>query len=194
MVAVEIGVAVKFHDICFGILFLNLRRQQDFHDFAGEALFLGQIGVLYHLLCDGASALGDLAAVFDEGETCTEGSNPVNTGVGFEASVFLGNISILQIHADLADGDIFVMSGIDQADQLIVFIVYFCVRQHTEVLALHLRQLIVGNFPAVVQLRTYLRINEQANEAAQKQTAGQNMQDGLKQPSEDSEQADKKAG
>ena len=86
------------------------------------------------------------------------------------------------------------MSGIDQADQLIVFIVYFCVRQHTEVLALHLRQLIVGNFPAVVQLRTYLRINEQANEAAQKQTAGQNMQDGLKQPSEDSEQADKKAG
>ena len=86
------------------------------------------------------------------------------------------------------------MSGIDPADQLIVFIVYFCVRQHTEVLALHLRQLIVGNFPAVVQLRTYLRINEQANEAAQKQTAGQNMQDGLKQPSEDSEQADKKAG
>ena len=194
MVAVEIGVAVKFHDICLGILFLNLRRKKDFHDLTGEALLLGQVGVLYHLLGNGASSLGDLAAVFDKGKTGTEGSNPVNTGVGFEASVFLGNISILQIHADLADGDIFVMSGIDQADQLIVFIVYFCVRQHTEVLALHLRQLIVGNFPAVVQLRTYLRINEQANEAAQKQTAGQNMQDGLKQPSEDSEQADKKAG
>ena len=86
------------------------------------------------------------------------------------------------------------MSGIDQSDQLVILIVYFRVGQHMEVLALHLRQLIIGNFPTVVQLRTYLRINEQANETAQNQTAGQNMQDRLKQPSEDSEQADKKAG
>ena len=86
------------------------------------------------------------------------------------------------------------MSGIDQANQLVVLIVYFCVGQHTEVLALHLCQFIVGNFPAVVQLRTYFCVDEQADEAAQNQSAGQKMQDGLKQPSKDSEQADKKAG
>ena len=174
--------------------FFNLRRQQDFHDFTGEALFLGQVGILYHLLGDGAAALGDLAAVFDEGKTRTEGGDPVNAGVGFETPVLLGDVSILQIHADLVNGDIFVMSGIDQANQLVVLIVYFCVGQHTEVLALHLCQFIVGNFPAVVQLRTYFCVDEQADEAAQNQSAGQKMQDGLKQPSKDSEQADKKAG
>ena len=159
MVAVEIGVAVKFHDICLGILFLNLRRQQDLHDLAGKALFLGQVRVLYHLLGDGASALGDLTAVFDEGKTGAEGRDPVDTGVRFKTPVLLGNISILQIHADLADRDIFVMSGIDQPDELVVFIVYFRVRQHTEVLALHLCELIVGNFPAVVELRAHLGID-----------------------------------
>ena len=115
-------------------------------------------------------------------------------GMGFETPVLLGNISILQIHADLADGDIFVMSGIDQSDQLVILIVYFRVGQHVEVLALHLRQLIIGNFPAVVQLRTHLGVDEQTNENAQDQSTCQKMQNGLKQPSEDSEQADKKAG
>ena len=33
LVAIEIGIAVKLHNVCFGVLFFNLRGQKDFHNF-----------------------------------------------------------------------------------------------------------------------------------------------------------------
>ena len=84
LVAIEVGVAVEFHDISLGILFLHLRRKQNLHDLSRKGLLLGQVGVLHHLLGDGASALGDRPAVLDQ-EMCIRDRPGVPRG-GCEAA------------------------------------------------------------------------------------------------------------
>ena len=45
-VPVEIRVAVKLHDIGFGVFLFQFGSQQDFHDLAGKGALLGQICIL----------------------------------------------------------------------------------------------------------------------------------------------------
>ena len=114
LVAIEIGIAVKLHNICFGVLLFNLRGQQDFHDLAGEGLFLGQVCILNDLLGDGAPSLGDLSPVLYQSQTGAEGGNPVNACMALKTSVLLSNVCVLNVHADAGDAHILVVAGIDK--------------------------------------------------------------------------------
>ena len=65
LVAIEIGIAVKLHNVCFGIFFLDLRRKKDLYDLSCKGTLLGEICIFDHLLGNGAAALGHMAAVLD---------------------------------------------------------------------------------------------------------------------------------
>ena len=114
LVAIEIGIAVKLHNVCFGVLFFNLRGQQDFHNFTGEGLFLGQVCILNDLLGDGAPSLGDLSPVLYQCQTGAEGGNPVNACMALKTSVLLSNVCVLNVHTDAGDAHILVVAGIDK--------------------------------------------------------------------------------
>ena len=114
LVAIEIGIAVKLHNVCFGVLFFNLRGQKDFHNFTGEGLFLGQVCILNDLLGDGAPSLGDLSPVLYQSQTGAEGGNPVNACMALKTSVLLSNVCVLNVHADAGDAHILVVAGIDK--------------------------------------------------------------------------------
>ena len=75
--AVEIRVAVKLHDIGFGVFLFQFGSQQDFHDLAGKGALLGQICIFDHLLGNGTAALSHFPAMLDQGKTGPEGGNPV---------------------------------------------------------------------------------------------------------------------
>ena len=79
--------------------------------------------------------------------------------MAFKTPILLGNVGVLQVHADILNGDIFIVTGIDQANELIVFVIDLCVGKQLKVLPLHLSQLVVGDLPAVIQIRLYLCID-----------------------------------
>ena len=159
VVAVKVGVAVEFHNVCLGIFFFYLRGKKNFYDFSGKAPFLSQVCIFNDLLGNGGAALGDLPTVFYQSQSRTEGSDPVYSCVAFKTPILLGNVGILQVHADILNGDIFIVTGIDQANELIVFVIDLCVGKQLKVLPLHLSQLVVGDLPAVIQIRLYLCID-----------------------------------
>ena len=129
LVAIEIGIAVKLHDICLGVFFLNLRGQQHFHNLTGEGLFLGQVCIFNNLLGDGAPSLGNLAPVLHQSQTGTEGGNPVHACMAFKAPVLLGNVCILNVHADAVYAHILVVAGIDKSYLPAVLVVDYRVGQ-----------------------------------------------------------------
>ena len=157
-VAVEVGVAVEFHDVRRGVFFLDLRGQQNLHNLSGKGLLLGQIGVFDHLLGDGAAALGHLSAMLDQGQSGPKGGDPVHPGVALETPVLLGDVGILQVQADVPDVHVLVVPRVDQADLIAVLIVDQGVREHGKILAAHLSQLVISHFTALVQLRFYLDV------------------------------------
>ena len=176
LVAVKVGVAVKFHNVGLGEFFLQLRSQHNLHDFSSKSLLLGQICILDNLLGDGASALGNGAAVLDQCKAGTEGGDPVYTGVAFKAPVLLGNVSILQVHTDMVDVHILVVAGIDQTDLVSVLIIYDGIRQHTEIGTIHGGKGVICDFTAVLQLWFYFDKQKDACAYAQDKGDGQYCQ------------------
>lgn len=139
--------------------FSILRSKKNFYDFSGKALFLSQVCIFDNLLGNGGSALGDFSPVFYQGKSGPERSDPVYACVAFKTPVLLGNVGVLQVHADILNGDILIMAGINQANELIVFIIDLCIGKQLEVLPLHLRQFVIGDLPAVIQIRLHLCID-----------------------------------
>ena len=113
LMAVKIGIAVKFHNIGLGIHLFHFRSQQNLHHLPGKGLFSGEISVFNDLLGDRASALSNGAPVFDEGKACPDRGDPVHSGVSLKAPVLLSNVSILEVQADIRDIRIFVVAGVD---------------------------------------------------------------------------------
>ena len=96
--------------------------------------------------------------------------------------VFLGYVGILNIHADMVDIHIFIMSGIDNPDLIAVLIVNNRIGQHTEIGTLHRRQLIVSNFTAVIQFWLNLDKYSHGNAYACQYGNRDNGQKSLQQP------------
>ena len=86
-----------------------------------------------HLLSDGAASLGDLPVVLNQSQSGSEGGDPIYAGVGLKPPVLLGDIGILNVHADVADVHILIMASVDQADLVSVLVVNNGIRQHAEV-------------------------------------------------------------
>ena len=124
MIAIKIRITVKFHNIGFGEFFLNFRSKKNLDNFAGKAFFLGQVSIFDNLLRDGAATLCDDATVFNQGQSGTGSGNPVHPRVAFKTAIFLCYVGILDVKTDLADRNIFIVTSIDQTDQLSVFAVY----------------------------------------------------------------------
>ena len=154
-VSVEVRIAVELHDIRLGVLLLDLRSHEDLHDLPGEGLLPGQEGVLDHLLGDGGATLGDPAAVFDQHKACPGGGDPVHSVVGQEALILLGDIGVLDVLTDLTDGDILIMSRIDETDPLPLLIKDLRIGAEGKVRAGHARKLLVGHRLIGLILRPY---------------------------------------
>ena len=103
--------------------YFQFRGQKDLNNLTGKGSLLGQICILYDLLGDGASALGHMAAMLYKGQTCTESSDPVYSSMAFETPVLLGNVAVLEIHADVVNIHILIMTGIDKADLPAVLVI-----------------------------------------------------------------------
>ena len=190
LVAIKIGIAVKLHNVRFGVLFFNLRGQQDFHNLTGEGLFLGQVCILNDLLGDGAPSLGDLSPVLHKSQSGAEGGNPVNARMALKAPVLLSNICVLNVHADAGNAHILVVSGIDKSYLAAVPVVNRGVGQLGKIRAFHLRQLVIGQFAALIQVRLDLGVNQQAQDGSHYESGCHYGQKGVEQPAGDAQKAD----
>ena len=120
---IEIGIAVKLHNVCFGVFFLDFRSQKDLYDLSRKSALLSEIGIFNYLLCNRTTALGHVTVVLYQRNACTHGSDPVYTVMVLETAVFLGNIAVLQVHAYFVDRYVLVVSCIDQTDLVLVLVI-----------------------------------------------------------------------
>ena len=104
--------------------------------------------------------------------------------MALKTPVLLSNIRILDIHADVGDVHILVMACIDQADLPVVLVIDDSVAEHGEIRSLHLGQLVVSNYPALVQFRFHLSIDKDPCQGPADQPCGKYCQEGMKKPSE----------
>ena len=99
------------------------------------------------------------------------------------------SVGVLDVHADLADRDILVVSCVDQTDLAAILVVDFRVRKHAEIGALHLRQLVVGDGTAVIQFGADFCINEERHKRTDDHDACQDLKHAIKKPAKDSKDA-----
>ena len=76
-----------------------------------------------HLLGNGTAALSHFPAMLDQGKTGPEGGDPVYAVMVFKSPVLLGDITVLQVHADVVTIHILIMTCVDQTDLFSVLIV-----------------------------------------------------------------------
>ena len=189
MVTVEVRVAVKLHDVCLGVFLFDLRCEKNLHDLSCETALLCQVGIFHNLLGDCASALPDFALILYKGEACTKSCDPVHSGVALKSPVLLCDVGVLDVHADLADRDILVVSCVDQTNLAAILVVDFRVRKHAEIGALHLRQLVIGDGTAVIQFGADFCINEERHKRTDDHDACQDLKHAIKKPAKDSKDA-----
>lgn len=82
-----------------------------------------------------------------------EGCDPVYTAMALKAAVLLGNIAVLQVHADLTDIYILIMACINKPDLFSVLVINEGIREHGKIGPFHLRQFVIGDLTALIQLR-----------------------------------------
>ena len=150
LVAVKIGIAVKLHNVSFGVFFLDFRGKKDLHDLPCKGTFLGEICIFDHLLGNSAAALGHMAAVFDKSQTGPEGGDPVYAAVTLETTVLLGNVAVLQVHAYLTYIYILIMTCVNKSDLLSGLVIDNGIREHGKIGPFHLCQFVIGDLTALV--------------------------------------------
>ena len=187
LVAIEIGIAVKLHNVCFGVFFLNLRCKKNLNDLSCKGTLLGKICIFDHLLGNGTASLGHMAAVLDQGETGAEGCYPVYTAMTLKAAVLLGNIAVLQVHADLTDIHILIMACINKPDLFSVLIINEGIREHGKIGPFHLRQFVIGDLTAFIQLRLCFCIDQKADDRHDNKTGSDHRQYAMKEPANNPE-------
>ena len=185
-VPVEIRVAVKLYDIGFGVFLFQFGSQQDFHNLAGKGALLGQVCIFDYLLGNGTAALSHFPAMLDQGKTGPEGGNPVYAVMVFKSPVLLGDITVLQVHADVVNIHILIMTRVDQTDLFSVLIVDYCIGQHGKIGTVHLSKLVIGNLPAFVKLRFDCCVEDQSCCRHDKKGSGKDRKNSFKKPAGDS--------
>ena len=114
---------------------------------------------------------------------------PEKTGVSvmvFKSPVLLGDITVLQVHADVVDIHILIMTRVDQTDLFSVLIVDYCIGQHGKIGTVHLSKLVIGNLPAFVKLRFDCCVEDQSCCRHDKKGSGKDRKNSFKKPAGDS--------
>ena len=125
--------------------------------------------------------------MLDQGKTGPEGGDPVYAVMVFKSPILLGDITVLQVHADVVNIHILIVTRVDQTDLFSVLIVDYCIGQHGKIGTVHLSKLVIGNLPAFVKLRFDCCVEDQSCCRHDKKGSGKDRKNSFKKPAGDSQ-------